>query len=228
LLTWTLVRNRSCCCGIDHSLHEAVSRQHPAALEFLLTHGTKEALNRPCGGQRPLDRAIRMTHVEGDVGHKMARLLLEHGAEPNAAGDSPLHDAAASSCAPAARLLLDHRADPNAENGCGLTPLHVACRRLLFSCGDMQEEVVQVLLAHGANPCIRDQRGLLASDYARATGAIPTMNIHAPSSNLVACLERAERWAARRTALLARTRGDREHVLCRLPLDVFQAVVRCL
>jgi len=233
LLSWTLVRSRTCTCGIDHALHEAINFQHPVALEFLLSRGVKETLNVSCGssGQRPLHRAVRMTRTEGDVGYVMARILLEYGAQPNTAGDSPLHDAASGGCPAAVRLLLKHSADPNAVNPNGQTPLHAVCQRMLFSSTDLQEQVVQALLAHGADPTRRDAAGLLPSDYARSAGQLPVFD--GLASGIIEFLERAERWWERRMALLVRsrtvgTRAEGAHILCRLPQDAFQAVVRFL
>jgi len=225
LLSWALVRGRSCFCGIDHTLHEAVNLQHPVALEFLLQRGATDMLDEPCCGHRPLHRAIRMTREQGDVGYEMSRLLLEHGAKPNMGGDSPLHEAAASACSAAVGLLLDHSADPNATNAMGQTPLHTLCRRLLFSSGEAQERTAKVLLARGADPTRRDAAGLVPADYARGSALLPVFGWH---RGLLAQLERAERWIARRTALLVRARSDGSHLLCRVPEDVFQAVVRCL
>lgn len=231
LLSWTLVRGRSCSCGIDHALHEAINFQHPVALEFLLTRGVKETLNVSCGGcgssgHRPLHRAIRMTRAEGDVGYVMSRLLLEHGANPNMAGDTPLHDAASCACPAAVSLLLAYHADPNAANQNGQTPLHAVCRRMLFSSSDLQEQVVEALLACGADPSRRDGAGMLPVDYARHAEQVPLFESCTPS--IVERLERAVRWRTRRTALFVRSRPESGHLLSRLPRDVFQAVVRCL
>lgn len=78
-----------------------------------------------------------------------ARVLLEHGADPNALATSdfakvpPLGTAAFVRSAPLARLLLDHGADPNACGEGGFTALHTAAQN-----GD--EELERLLLERGA------------------------------------------------------------------------------
>jgi hypothetical protein len=62
----------------------------------------------------------------------VAKLLLEHGADPNAQdkhGNTPLHDAAFEGHVGIIKLLLDHGADPTAKNKDGDTPLDLARRR---------------------------------------------------------------------------------------------------
>jgi len=167
-----------------------------------------------------------MTRCEGDVGYVMARLLLEHGASPNMAGETPLHDAASCGCPAAVGLLLAHRADPNATNPNGQTPLHAVCRRMLFVSTESQAQVVEALLAQGADPLRRDAAGLLPVEYARMAGRNPIFESPTPST--VERLERAARWVARRTALFVRARPESGHILSRLPPDVFQAAVHCL
>jgi len=104
----------------------------------------------------------------------LVRLLLEHGANPNAAtefGDTLLHLAATKGHFETMRLLLLHGANPNAKSIEGLTPLMVAhdvhCRRLLVESGAnvnardnggsavltwaITPEEVEYLLQHGAD-----------------------------------------------------------------------------
>ncbi|XP_052405035.1 cyclin-dependent kinase 4 inhibitor B [Carassius gibelio] len=60
----------------------------------------------------------------------VARLLLEHGADPNVSdpgtGSTPLHDAARSGFTDTVRLLLRFEADPSAADHRGMRAVEVA------------------------------------------------------------------------------------------------------
>ncbi len=100
-------------------------------------------------GFQPLGLACFFGHVEA------ARLLLDHGADPNSLARNahlqvaPLHSASASENKDAAtryelcELLLDHGADPNLEQGGGFTALDSARQN-----GD--ERLERLLLDRGA------------------------------------------------------------------------------
>lgn len=230
MLSLSLLRGgRTCRCRFDHSLHEAVNQPHLAALEFLLRRGVKESINEPCGGQPPLVRAVRMARNKGDVGFEMARLLLEHGAQPNMVGTSPLHEAAACACPASVSLLCSYGADLNAQDGSGRTPLHMVCKRTLFTQYTLQDEVVKILLAHGADPTLRDHSGFRASAEAADAGSICSFDGCPARTELRERLLRAERWWTRRPALLARygttPPSGPPNIICRLPTGIFQAVV---
>lgn len=217
--------SRTCRCRFDHSIHEAVTQQQVAALEFLLQHGVKDSLNEPCNGSRPLSRAIRISRMKDDVGYQMASLLLEHGADPNLGSNTPLHEAASSSSPSAVALLCAHGANTNLVNNSGRTPLHIVCRRTIFMPDSQRDQVVQELLAHGADPTIRDCDGLRASDYAADSAAFSLFDSSATLSKLEDRLRRGERWWARRPIILARN-ANGHNVLHELPDTVFQAMVR--
>lgn len=94
----------------------------------------------------------------------IARLLIEHGADPSkadpeVAGMTPLHHAARRGQLEIAELLLKHGADVDArDTSNGITPLMVAARAY--------PEVVRILLEHGASPDITTTEGKTAMDYA--------------------------------------------------------------
>ena len=98
----------------------------------------------------------------------VAKVLLEHGADPRMAskpaGFTPLHSAVAddagSEVDELVRMLIDAGADPNARSASGGTPLHTAG----FT-GNLA--VTEMLLAAGADPEATDAKGLTPLDHAR-------------------------------------------------------------
>ena len=137
----------------DSLVRLAVIRTSAAALKLLLGHGPDpnvlgERRGRSSRGpETPLYTACN----QGDLAK--VQLLLEHGADPNIIckrGQIALH--AAADLDDGARLiepLLKAGSDMNATDKEGLTPLHLAC----------SEEVKDILLHHGADPSIKDNRG---------------------------------------------------------------------
>jgi len=222
MMKLAMLRGR-CACGIDHNLHEAVHSRNLAAVRFLLERGVTESINELCCGQRPLHKAICMTRCVGDIGYEMSRLLLENGALLDAVNsETPLHEAAACASPVAVALLLEYGADPDATNGNGQTALHVICRATFFSSSQFQDQTVEALLRHGADPSKRDAVGFLPSDYAGCP-VLPCFEHH--GEDLHARLARAERWWARRSVMLLRKRGSESHIVCKLPDSLFKAVV---
>ncbi len=129
-----------------------------------------------------------------------AKLLLEHGADPNSAdpnGKTALTTAAFEGDLELVETLLSAGADPNARDGDGLTPVMGAAkaghpgaiRRLVSNRADpsavdlrgrtalhwslTQEdhpEAVALLLELGVDPMVRTTDGLRALDYAERLG----------------------------------------------------------
>ncbi len=89
--------------------------------------------------------------------------LLERGAEVNRPGWTPLHYAASSGSILVIRVLIDHHAYIDAVSPNKTTPLMMAARA-------GRREAVQYLLDEGADVSLKNDRGLNASDFARAQG----------------------------------------------------------
>ncbi|MBQ9578800.1 MAG: ankyrin repeat domain-containing protein [Ottowia sp.] len=88
------------------------------------------------------------------------QLLLEHGADANAAcpssaGETALFFAVRQNHTDIARALLEHDADPNARNKRGTTPLMLAAKS-----GDA--DMARLLLDHGADVHAADAKGKTA------------------------------------------------------------------
>lgn len=93
-------------------------------------------------GFTPLGLAAFFCHTA------VARLLIERGADPNAASRNtqrvtPLHSAVSRRQTLIAEMLLSRGADPNARQQSGVTPLHQAAH-------NAHAEMVRLLLSHGA------------------------------------------------------------------------------
>ncbi|HEV7914493.1 MAG TPA: ankyrin repeat domain-containing protein [Albitalea sp.] len=86
--------------------------------------------------------------------------LLERGAQVNKPGWSPLHYAATGPDAGIVKLLLDRGAAADAESPNRSTALMMAAQY-------GNDASVDLLLARGANPKARNDRGLSAGDFAR-------------------------------------------------------------
>ena len=109
-------------------------------------------------------------HLAAFFGHEdAARLLLEHGADPNVVARheslkvAPLHSAAAGAHARVVGLLLDAGADANARQEGGFTPLHAAAHN-----GD--RESAKALLTRGADTAATTDEGKTPADLAAAAG----------------------------------------------------------
>lgn len=96
------------------------------------------------------------------------RLLLDRGADPNAVthnflANMPIHAAAAGRHIDNCVLLLERGADVNAKQHGGFTPLHTPAQH-----GD--RAMVELFLAHGADPGISNDEGKTPADLAAAQG----------------------------------------------------------
>lgn len=141
---------------------------HPAIMRALRADSADAALTlaqlpgtdvnvRNKSGETPLMIAA----IKGQM--EVCKALIERGAAVNQAGWTPLHYAASSDSLPVLRLLLERRAAVDARAPNGRTPLMQAA---MYG----SEDVVDALLAAGADSAVRDPKGASADELARGAG----------------------------------------------------------
>ncbi|NNM62559.1 MAG: hypothetical protein HKM03_10345 [Steroidobacteraceae bacterium] len=99
-----------------------------------------------------------------------AQVLIAHGASitaTDAAGQSALGAAAMGSSHEIVAQLIGRGADVNGGTAQHTTPLMWAALRRPDPTSSLGESVIELLLRHGADPCLRDEHGMTAADYAR-------------------------------------------------------------
>lgn len=151
----------------------AVTTGDRATVESLVLASPRLATARRDGVSAIL---LAMYHHKPDVAaclrpHAGPLDIFEHRAKVDAASSNgmhvmPLHSAAAARSVPVARLLLEHGAPVDARQGhgsLGFTPLMEAAF-------NGQVDMVEALLAHGADPGLQDDHSQTAADHVRAQG----------------------------------------------------------
>lgn len=148
--------------GAEMTVFEASALGHAETLRELLDSDSAQANAVSPDGFTPLGLAAFFGQPE------TARMLLEHGADPNIASRNamrvaPLHSAVAAQRLDIAEELLRHGADVNAAQADDFTPLHEAAQ-------NGQVAMIDLLLRHGANLDARKSDGQTSLDVARAAG----------------------------------------------------------
>uniref|UniRef100_A0A453JRV3 Uncharacterized protein n=1 Tax=Aegilops tauschii subsp. strangulata TaxID=200361 RepID=A0A453JRV3_AEGTS len=107
---------------------------------FLVEEAGLDVNSESKAGVTPMVLAALQGNVE------VTRYLLDHGGDPampDERGSTPLHNAAAAGHCEAVRLLL--------SKGVNLDPIHYQGTRLHLAAVEDQDQVVMVLLEHGAD-----------------------------------------------------------------------------
>ncbi|KAN0137681.1 Ankyrin repeat-containing domain protein [Lactarius tabidus] len=147
------------------ALHFAASKGHFEVIRMLLERGADvNSLNDM--GLTPFHRA---SQVQREGQQRIMCLLLDHGANVNmhdSRRNTALHFTASEGHLEVARMLLRLKADVNSQNDEGLTPLQRASqvRR------EGQQDIMRLLLDHGANVDMRDNSGNTALHFAVSEG----------------------------------------------------------
>jgi FOG: Ankyrin repeat len=107
----------------------------------------------------------------------MIKLLLKAGAEINAQdknGATALHRAVRTRCAAAVKCLLDAGADTAIKNKPGSTAFHLAVQNTgrggsgAEIAKAAQREIVQLFLARGVSPKVKDEKGKSVFEWAKS------------------------------------------------------------
>lgn len=165
----------------DSALHLAAAGHRVEIVRRLLGAGADPNGARNHRQSRPLHYA-----ADGCVGSavfdaarqvKTIECLLDAGAAIQAVdknGATALHRAVRTRSAAAVQRLLQAGADPTARNLPGATPFHLAVQNTgrggsgSEAAKAGQRRIIEVMLAHGVSPRIKDARGKSVLDWARS------------------------------------------------------------
>lgn len=139
-----------------HALHLALMEPALKVARFLAQHPNVNVNALTPEDENPLMLAVIKGHIE------LAKILISRDADVNKIGWAPLHYAASYSGPQAveqAALLLDHHAYIDAESPNRTTPLMMAAQY-------GAQDVVELLLAEGADPLLTNELKLTALDFA--------------------------------------------------------------
>jgi ankyrin repeat protein len=154
-------------------IHHAAESLRPSIVTLLLNHGASVAATDP-NDETPLHRVADLRQAPAGA-CEMASLLLDRGADANARNwddVTPLHQAVRARNLAVVEVLLSRGADPNArDRSRGSTPL----RRAVSGTGaggtagtaELMAPLTRILLKYGADPDLRDKRGVSMDASAR-------------------------------------------------------------
>jgi hypothetical protein len=111
---------------------------------------------------------LMLAALKGELA--LCQSLIKRGANVNKPGWAPLHYASTGGHLDVMRLLLDAYAYIDASSPNGTTPLMMAAQY-------GSDEAVSLLIAEGADPTIKNDLGLTATDFADRADRPPTAKI---------------------------------------------------
>lgn len=158
----------------EHALFLAIRDDAPGVAAFLVGQAKVNVEVRTARDESPL----MMAAIKGQL--ELASRLIARKAEVNKPGWTPLHYAVSresQTSTAMVRLLLEHHAYIDAESPNGTTPLMMAAHY-------GSPEAVKLLLEEGADPLIKNQRGMTAIDFAHQAN-------RAASADIIAAFVRA-------------------------------------
>ncbi|MES2400909.1 MAG: ankyrin repeat domain-containing protein [Pseudomonadota bacterium] len=132
----------------------AIREPSPKVVKALLAAPTLDLNALNTKGESPLMLAV----FNGDL--DLAAQMIKKGADVNKTGWTPLHYAATKGHLPLISLLIENHAYIDAESPNGSTPLMMAS---MYG----SAEAVKLLLDEGADPQLRNQQGLTATQFAQ-------------------------------------------------------------
>ncbi|MES1979387.1 MAG: ankyrin repeat domain-containing protein [Pseudomonadota bacterium] len=139
---------------VQHGLILAIREPSPKVIKALLAAPNLDLNALNAKGESPLMLAV----FNGDL--DLASQMIKKGADVNKTGWTPLHYAATKGHVPLIRLLIENHAYIDAESPNGSTPLMMAS---MYG----SAEAVRLLLDEGADPLLRNQQGLTATQFAQ-------------------------------------------------------------
>jgi ankyrin repeat protein len=148
--------------GATLDVFMAAALNLPDRLGALLDEEPDTILAFSSDGWTPLHLAAHFGSVEA-AAVLLARHADVHARSRSAEGNTPLHAAIAGRQIEAVRLLIEHGADVNAADADGWTAINIAAHEGV-------PEIVESLLAAGADPAIPSNTGVTARQTAEREG----------------------------------------------------------
>ncbi|MES2191415.1 MAG: ankyrin repeat domain-containing protein [Pseudomonadota bacterium] len=139
---------------VQHGLILAIREPSPKVIKVLLAAPNLDLNALNAKGESALMLAV----FNGDL--DLAAQMIKKGADVNKTGWTPLHYAATQGHLPLISLLIENHAYIDAESPNGSTPLMMAS---MYG----SAEAVKLLLDEGADPQLRNQQGLTATQFAQ-------------------------------------------------------------
>jgi len=165
----------------DTALHLAAAGYRVEIVKLLLAAGANPNAAKNMRKSSPLHYAADgfITGPVWNAKRQVAtiRCLLQNGADihlQDMNGATPLHRAVRTRCAAAVKLLLEAGSDPAMRNKPGSTSFHLAVQNTgRGGSGEpvavaAQREIIEMFLATGVNPRLKDGKGKSVVDCARS------------------------------------------------------------